>query len=76
MPTFDDARLNLPGGGDGVGMQVTAGLVALHKVPAPDAEMATQALHGEHVLLHHREGDFGLIQALSDGYVGWASMAG
>jgi len=76
MPDFDDARLNLPSGGDRTVMQVTAGLVALRKTPAPDAEMATQSLHGEHVLLHHREGDFGLIQNLSDGYVGWAAMAG
>ncbi|MDJ0920214.1 MAG: NlpC/P60 family protein [Henriciella sp.] len=74
MPEFDDPRLTLPDGGERTLMQVTAGIVALRKDPEPDAEMASQALHGQHVVLHHEEGEFGLVQSVQDRYVGWALM--
>lgn len=74
MLVYDDKRLSLPLGGQNVSMQVRAGVVALRKAPAPDATQISQALHGETVLLHHEEGEFGLVQNRSDGYVGWALM--
>lgn len=73
MPDFDDPRLTLPSHTDTL-MQVTAGVTALRKSPEPGAEMVSQALHGEQVLLHHEEGEFGLVQNLADRYVGWALM--
>ncbi|MEM1390482.1 MAG: NlpC/P60 family protein [Pseudomonadota bacterium] len=69
-----DPRLNLPSGGDRFPMQVSAGVTALRKTPEADGEMISQALHGETVILHHEEGEFGLVQNQSDGYVGWALM--
>ena len=69
-----DTRLNLPSGGEGLPMQVTAGVTALRKTPEPDGEMVSQSLHGETVILHHEEGEFGLVQNQSDRYVGWALM--
>lgn len=74
MLVYDDKRLSLPPGGQNVSMQVRAGVVALRKLPAPDATQVSQALHGETVLLHHEEGEFGLVQNGSDGYVGWVLM--
>ncbi len=74
MPEFNDSRLTLPPGGEGLAMQVTAGLAALRKTPAPDAETVSQALHGERVVLHHCENGFGLIQTLADRYTGWADI--
>ena len=70
MLAFDDTRLTLPIGGTRQAMQVSAGVVALRKTPTPDGTQVSQALHGETVLLHHEEGEFGLIQW----YVGWALM--
>lgn len=75
MTDYSDSRLTLPDGGDQFQMQVTAGVTALRKHPEPDAEMVSQALHGETVILHHEEGEFGLVQNQSDNYVGWALMA-
>ncbi|MEL7231925.1 MAG: peptidoglycan endopeptidase, partial [Pseudomonadota bacterium] len=69
-----DPRLTLPPGGENLPMQVTAGVTALRKTPEPDGEMVSQALHGETVILHHEEGEFGLVQNQSDRYVGWALM--
>lgn len=69
-----DPRLNLPSGGENLPMQVTAGVTALRNTPEPDGEMVSQALHGETVILHHEEGEFGLVQNQSDRYVGWALM--
>ncbi|MEM1087221.1 MAG: NlpC/P60 family protein [Pseudomonadota bacterium] len=69
-----DPRLNLPPGGEALPMQVTAGVTALRKTPEADGEMVSQALHGETVILHHEEGEFGLVQNQSDHYVGWALM--
>lgn len=69
-----DPRLNLPAGGESLLMQVTAGVTALRKTPEPDGEMVSQALHGEAVIVHHEEGEFGLVQNQSDSYVGWALM--
>jgi len=75
MLSFNDKRLQLPPGGAATSMQVSAGVIALRKAPASDTTQISQALHGEDVLLHHEDGEFGLIQNQSDGYVGWASMA-
>jgi hypothetical protein len=55
-------------------MQVSAAIVAMRKTPEQHAEMVSQALHSEIVTLHHEEGEFGLIQNHTDGYVGWALM--
>lgn len=56
-------------------MQVNAGIASLRKAPAPDAEQGSQVLHGEEVILHHEEGEFGLVQSRHDRYTGWALMA-
>ena len=74
MLTYQDDRLTLPEGGDRALMQVTAGVAALRKTPAADATQISQILFGETVILHHEEGEFGLVQGLQDGYVGWALM--
>ena len=75
MPDITDKRLNLPAGGERLAMQVTAGVTALPAAPEPDAEMVSQALHGETLTLQHEQGEFGLVQNHTDGYVGWALMA-
>ncbi len=75
MLPYDDKRLVLPAGGSEQLMQVSAGVTALRKAPSSDATQVSQALHGETVTLHHEEGEFGLVQAHTDGYVGWALMA-
>jgi len=74
MTDFDDDRLNLPPAGERSLWQVTANLATLRKAPDKDAETASQSLHGEQVCLHHRDGTFGLVQNLADGYVGWTDM--
>ena len=74
MLPFNDQRLDLPTGGVGQLMQVSAGVTALRKSPSPDATQVSQALHGEAVTLHHEQGEFGLVQSQLDGYVGWALM--
>ncbi len=56
-------------------MQVGAGAAAMHRNPAPGAEMVSQCLYGEPVLVHHHEGEFALAQALTDRYVGWVLQA-
>ncbi len=75
MLVFNDSRLALPDGGQSQPMQVSAGVAALRKAPAPDATQISQVLHGETVILHHEEGEFGLVRSAHDGYVGWALMA-
>lgn len=74
MPAFDDKRLTLPEGGERLRLQVTAGVTALRNSPQADAEQVTQALHGETVILHHEDGEFGLVQSETDRYMGWALM--
>lgn len=46
----------------------------MRQSPAEDAELATQALHGEVVTLFEERGEFGLVQMQRDRYVGWAQM--
>lgn len=75
MVSIQDTRLTLPDGGLGQPMQVTAGVVALRKSPQADAEMTSQLLHGEALILHHEVGEFGLVQSQHDRYTGWALMA-
>lgn len=55
-------------------MQVTAGVAAIRAEPEPDAEMTTQALHGEVLTVFEEQGEFGHVQLSRDGYVGWALM--
>ncbi|MEO1659977.1 MAG: NlpC/P60 family protein [Pseudomonadota bacterium] len=74
MLSLNDPRLVLPDGGQSLPMQVSAGVAALRNTPDPDATQISQVLHGETVLLHHEEGEFGLVQSVQDGYVGWALM--
>ncbi|MEO0606897.1 MAG: NlpC/P60 family protein [Pseudomonadota bacterium] len=75
MLSFNDPRLVLPEGGQGVRLQVNAGVAALRKSPEPDATQVSQVLHGETVHLHHEAGEFGLVQCAQDRYVGWVLMA-
>lgn len=74
MLKHDDPRLVLPEGGSGQRLQVNAGVAALRKAPAPDATQISQVLHGETVILHHEEDEFGLVQCTHDRYVGWVLM--
>ena len=74
MPSFDDRRLTLPKGGSDIRLQVSAGVAAMRRKPAADAEQVSQILHGETVSLHHEEGEFGLVQNEADRYVGWVLM--
>ena len=76
MPDFNDPRLSPPRDGRGLQMQVTASVASLRDAPVADAEMVTQALHGETVSLIREEGDFALVQLDRDRYVGWTRMAG
>jgi len=71
MLDFDDKRLILVAGGGRTPMQVGAGAAAMHRNPAPGAEMINQCLYGEPVLVCHHDGEFALVQALVDRYVGW-----
>ena len=74
MLSFDDPRLVLPEGGNRTPMQVNAGVAAVRKSPTPDSTQVSQVLHGETVVLHHEEGEFGLVQNGADRYVGWVLM--
>lgn len=74
MLKHDDPRLMLPEGVTGQRLQVNAGVAALRKTPAPDATQISQVLHGETVILHHEEGEFGLVQCAHDRYTGWVLM--
>lgn len=74
MPNFDDPRLTLPEGADGLKLQVSAAVASLKNAPELDAEQGSQLLHGEQVVLHHEEGEFGLVQSLHDRYTGWTLM--
>ncbi|MEL7109352.1 MAG: NlpC/P60 family protein [Pseudomonadota bacterium] len=75
MDPKNDKRLTLPEGGARALLQVSAGVVSLRNAPEPDATQMSQALFGEVLILHHEEGEFGLVQSVQDGYVGWALMA-
>ena len=47
-------------------------IAPLRRLPAPDAELWTQALRGERVTIYDRNGEgFAWGQLGSDGYVGW-----
>ena len=74
MPAFDDSRLTLPAGGDGLRLQVTGGIAALHKEPRDGAVQVSQLLHGETLTMHHEEKGFALVQNETDRYVGWARV--
>lgn len=75
MPEFDDPRLTVPADfadARGRPFQVSAGVVAVRRAPAPDAEMVTQALHGETLRVFVEQDEFALVQLDRDRYVGWA----
>ena len=74
MLSFDDARLTLPDGAEGLRLQVTGGIAALHKAPQDGAVQVSQLLHGETLRLHHEERGFALVQCETDRYVGWARV--
>lgn len=71
MADPDDSRLTPPAGTPGSPMQVSAGAAALRCAPKADAEMVTQALHGETLRVFTEEGDFAQVQLDRDRYVGW-----
>src|SRR4051794_7234465 len=53
-------------------LEVSETIAPLRRLPAPDAEMWTQALQGERVTIYDRNGEgFAWGQLGSDGYVGW-----
>ena len=54
--------------------QVSAGVAPLRKVPAPDGEQLSQALHGDIIDIYEERDGFGWGQMHSDGYVGWFDM--
>jgi cell wall-associated NlpC family hydrolase len=57
---------------EGEVFEVADAFAPLHRAPAPDAEMWTQALKGERVTIYDRNGEgFAWGQLASDGYVGW-----
>jgi cell wall-associated NlpC family hydrolase len=57
---------------EGEVFEVSATITPLHRLPAPDAEVWTQALKGERVTIYDRNGEgFAWGQLGSDGYVGW-----
>lgn len=60
---------------DPIPHQVSAGVAPLRKVPEPDGEQLSQALHGDVVDIYEERGGFGWGQMQSDGYVGWFDMA-
>ena len=70
----NDSRRHFPDVETATRFQVTAGVAAIRSAPQPDAEMLTQALHGETVLIAYEENGFGRVQVESDGYVGWTDM--
>ena len=57
---------------EGEVFEVADAVAPLHRAPAPDAEMWTQALKGERVTVYDRNGEgYAWGQLGSDGYVGW-----
>ncbi|MCA3694957.1 C40 family peptidase [Aquidulcibacter sp.] len=60
---------------DPIPHQVSAGVAPLRKVPEPDGEQLSQALHGDVVDVYEERGGFGWGQMRSDGYVGWFDLA-
>jgi Bacterial dipeptidyl-peptidase Sh3 domain/NlpC/P60 family len=52
--------------------EITTAIAPLRCAPSPDAELATQALKGEHAMIYDRNGEgWAWGQLNSDGYVGW-----
>lgn len=74
MLSFDDPRLTLPSGGERARMQVSAGVASMRGTAVPDGTQVSQLLFGETVILHHEDGEFGLVQSETDQYVGWVLM--
>ena len=74
MPRFDDSRLTPPSQPSDTPFQVSVGVAALRQDPSPDAELVTQALHGETVRLIEEKSEFALVQMERDRYVGWALL--
>src|SRR3954462_12256736 len=56
--------------------EVADALAPLRREPSSDAELMTQALHGEHVTIYDRNGEgWAWGQLNDDGYVGWSPAA-
>ena len=52
--------------------EISAATAPLRRAPSPDAELATEALKGERVMIYDRNGEgWAWGQLNSDGYVGW-----
>jgi cell wall-associated NlpC family hydrolase len=52
--------------------EISDAIAPLRNAPSPDAELATQALKGEHATIYDRNGEgWAWGQLSSDGYVGW-----
>ena len=52
--------------------EISDAIAPLRSAPSPDAELATQALKGEHATIYDRNGEgWAWGQLSSDGYVGW-----
>jgi cell wall-associated NlpC family hydrolase len=58
----------------GAPMRVTASLTPLHRAPAHDAPLDTEALCGEPVTVFEAEEGWAWIQLAGDGYVGYAPL--
>src|SRR6478735_1277555 len=57
---------------EGETFEVIEAIAPLRRLPAPDAELMTQALKGERVTIYDRNGEgWAWGQLGSDGYVGW-----
>jgi cell wall-associated NlpC family hydrolase len=57
---------------EGEQFEIADALAPLRSGPSSDAELATQALKGEHVTIYDRNGEgFAWGQLNNDGYVGW-----
>lgn len=54
--------------------QVTAGVAGVRRAPTGDAEMVTQALHGEVFDVYDEHDGWGWGQSKIDGYVGYVAM--
>ncbi len=75
MLAFDDNRLTLPDGGERTRCQTAGETISMRKAPDPGATQISQVLFGETVIVHHREGDFALVQNQTDRYVGWVATS-
>jgi cell wall-associated NlpC family hydrolase len=60
----------------GIARRVAAPLLDLTTTPDPEAERATQLLHGEAFVVYEEADGLAWGQSLTDGYVGWVAATG